>query len=77
MLYQKRSFTVPATGGNGSMCAEKGHSATDSKGRCLCCGEKIDVAQGSAIERPTIESEGPGHPSILDTANAFVQLRGR
>ena len=41
MLYQRRTFTVPAGGGTGAMCREKGHSASDARGKCLCCGEKI------------------------------------
>lgn len=45
MLYERKTFTVPATSGRDedrrAFCAEKGHSAPDSKGRCLCCGETI------------------------------------
>ena len=42
MLYQRRTFTVPAGAGNGAMCKGKGHSAIDSRGRCVCCGEKLE-----------------------------------
>jgi len=41
MLYMKRTFTLPVSSADGTMCREKGHSATDSRGRCFCCGEKI------------------------------------
>jgi hypothetical protein len=41
MMYRRGSFTVPVSSGKGEMCKEKGHSATDGKGRCFCCGEKI------------------------------------
>lgn len=44
--FMRSSFSVPMGDGKTTMCAEKGkHSATDSKGRCVCCGEKIAVAQ--------------------------------
>jgi hypothetical protein len=79
MLYQKRSFTVPATASNPSMCLEKGHSATDSRGRCFCCGEKIreSIAETSesfvnrgrrmgAIEARCTDYEGPRDESTWD-----------
>lgn len=44
MLYQRKSFSVSSVsskqnGPRGAMCLEKGHSALDSRGRCICCGE--------------------------------------
>jgi hypothetical protein len=47
MLYQRRSFSVSSStskqnGPRGAMCAERGHSGTDSRGRCYCCGEKVE-----------------------------------
>ena len=46
MLYRKRSFsvsavTVPSSAPRGTLCAEKGHSGRDAKGRCYSCGERI------------------------------------
>ena len=56
MLYERKTFTVPATSGRDEdrrqFCAEKGHAASDSKGRCLCCGE--------TVAPPRTDSEPPG-----------------
>jgi hypothetical protein len=41
MLHKRRSFTVPVSQGTEAMCTEKGHSAADRFGKCLCCGAKI------------------------------------
>jgi hypothetical protein len=41
MLYRRKTFSVSAIQNKGSMCAEKGHSGADSKGRCYCCGQPI------------------------------------
>lgn len=41
MKYTQSRFTVPVSEGSKTMCDEKGHSAADSKGRCLCCGESV------------------------------------
>ena len=55
MLYQRRSFTVPAGAGTGEMCKTRGHSAADRRGHCLCCGEKI--ARTSAEQATSIDSQ--------------------
>lgn len=39
MLYKKKSFSVPATTGNATMCDSAGHSMPDTKGKCIRCGE--------------------------------------
>lgn len=37
MLYKRKSFSVPATNGDGD-CSQ-GHAMPDSKGKCVRCGE--------------------------------------
>lgn len=51
MLYQKKSFTLPVSDADGSYCKEKGHSATDSRGRCFCCGEKVGLSLAEKAEQ--------------------------
>ncbi len=41
MKYLSRTFSVAVNEGSGKMCEEKGHSAADSRGKCLCCGAQI------------------------------------
>jgi hypothetical protein len=62
MLYQRRSFTVPAGAGTGEMCRTKGHSAADSRGHCLCCGAQIvrtadepATSTDSQADEPTVD----------------------
>lgn len=43
--FTSPSFMVAMGGGSGAMCREKGHSATDAKGRCLCCGEAVPTVR--------------------------------
>lgn len=59
MQYQRRSFTIAVSdGGYGAMCLEKGHSAADSRGRCLCCGAKIVEAESFPF--PVVRAEYNG-----------------
>lgn len=59
MLYQKPSFTVPASAGTLSGCVRAGeHCGPDAKGKCLRCGEAFDVPP-KAIEPPWVKT-GPG-----------------
>lgn len=45
MKYEQKSFTVPASAGNATYCAEHGHTLPDVRGKCLRCGEKVRTAQ--------------------------------
>ncbi len=49
MKYRSRTFSVAVNEGSGLMCAEKGHSAPDCRGKCLCCGEKIAPPTGFVV----------------------------
>lgn len=65
MLYQQRSFTVPASEAKGNMCKEKGHSATDCRGRCFCCGEKVgpSLAETTAAFQSRMRPVGMHRPT--------------
>jgi hypothetical protein len=61
MLYVRKSFSVSSvtskqSGPRGAMCLEKGHSGTDSLGRCYCCGEKVQTV---ALETVTGSTPAP------------------
>lgn len=43
MLYQRGSFTVPATAKSIISC-DQGHAMLDTKSRCIRCGEKVELA---------------------------------
>lgn len=82
MLYARRSFTLPVSEGNRSMCDEKGHSAKDAHGRCLCCGDKIGpsmaetVASFNTARRPyTPTCMWVGNEAVACTAVVFDGLR--
>lgn len=40
MLYQRRAFTVPATGKTIISC-EQGHAMLDQRRNCIRCGEHV------------------------------------
>ena len=43
-LYQRKSFTVPASGKRQGECL---HQWIDKRGRCVLCGEKINKPEQS------------------------------
>lgn len=49
MLYKKKSFSVPATNGNATMCDSAGHSMPDTKGKCIRCGEHVLASKAAAL----------------------------
>jgi hypothetical protein len=77
MLHKRRSFTVPVSQGTATMCAEKGHSATDRFGKCLCCGAKVAPHGLSAPNTPRWPSEAASehHPTAAQTVESFKHLR--
>lgn len=44
MKYEQKSFTVPASGGNATYCAEHGHTLPDARGKCLRCAANVRFA---------------------------------
>jgi hypothetical protein len=41
LKYEAKSFSVPASAGDATICAEKGHAMPDRKGKCIRCGEQV------------------------------------
>ncbi len=40
-LYERKSFTVPASAGKPETCAEVGHTEPDQRGKCLRCAARV------------------------------------
>lgn len=59
MLYLKRSFSVPASSGDSSICASvKQHCGPDAKGKCLRCGGRFEA---NPYRRPITWTETTPH----------------
>jgi hypothetical protein len=62
MLYKKAKFSVPASAGDGDICANVGsHCGPDAKGRCLRCGTRMRVPHPVELVPADVEIiEGAG-----------------
>lgn len=56
-LFNHKTFTVPASGGNAKTCQEQGHAFPDIKGKCVRCGEKVRYAVTPEGQAALRESE--------------------
>jgi len=41
-LYERKSFSVPGSGGTAAYCDEHGHTQPDAHGKCLRCSAKVE-----------------------------------
>lgn len=49
MMYQQKTFSVPASAGTKAECDRVGHAWADAKGKCVRCAEQIrDVGFNSS-----------------------------
>lgn len=46
MQYQNKTFSVPASSGDKTICGKVGHAWADKKGKCVRCGTQIRNPQG-------------------------------
>lgn len=84
MLYKRKSFTVPASSGDGSLCREKGHSAPDARGRCLNCGAMTDPElelvggpfDGLRVRTSLVVPDGRSNTVTIGDVTAYYVLKG-
>lgn len=73
-LFERKSFTVPASAGSASYCAEHGHTLPDQRGKCLRCGDDTSVGVFLELIDATVTPPMRVAVEVFNSSESAVQF---